>query len=70
MYEAVWADVDDFQSILISNLLWKDHIPDTVKEALQSCLPQPEAVQENGPSKEDGKIKGKTMLIHLRPVQL
>eukprot|EP00112_Aurelia_sp_Birch-Aquarium-sp1_P019699 Seg493.3 transcript_id=Seg493.3/GoldUCD/mRNA.D3Y31 product="Sn1-specific diacylglycerol lipase alpha" protein_id=Seg493.3/GoldUCD/D3Y31 len=57
VYEAVWADVDDFQSILISNLLWKDHIPDTVKEALQSCLPQPEAVQENGPSKEDGRIK-------------
>ena len=54
----MWADVDDFQSILISNLLWKDHIPDTVKEALQSCLPQHEAVQGNGPSKEDGKIKG------------
>lgn len=40
VYEAVWADVEDFQSILISNLMWKDHVPDTVKSALESCVSQ------------------------------
>eukprot|EP00794_Sanderia_malayensis_P012703 gene12703-14007_t len=37
VFEAEWADVNDFQCILISNLMWRDHIPDTVKNALHNC---------------------------------
>ena len=58
MYEAVWADVEDFQSILISNLMWKDHIPDTVKGALSCCLEQVEVPRKNGSAKECDKSKG------------
>eukprot|EP00795_Rhopilema_esculentum_P005103 gene5103-221_t len=58
LYEAVWADVEDFQSILISNLMWKDHIPDTVKGALSSCLGHVEVPRKNGSAKECDKSKG------------
>ena len=58
VYEAVWADVEDFQSILISNLMWKDHVPDTVKTALESCLSQRPSSHENGAANEPEKPKG------------
>ena len=41
-YEAVWAEAEDFQSILISSLMWADHMPDFVLEVLNCCLPNRE----------------------------
>jgi len=42
IYEPVWADLEDFQSIQISSLMWEDHMPDFVLEALYQCLPSKE----------------------------
>lgn len=38
----MWAEAEDFQSILISSLMWADHMPDFVLEALNKCLPHRE----------------------------
>ena len=38
-YQAYWSQPDDFQNILISNLMLRDHFPDAMIEALQSILP-------------------------------
>ena len=38
----MWADSEDFQSIQISSLMWEDHMPDFVLEALYQCLPSKE----------------------------
>ena len=42
MYEPVWADLADFQNIQISSLMWEDHMPDFVLDALNECLPSKE----------------------------
>ena len=42
IYEPVWADLEDFQSIQISSLMWEDHMPDFVLDALNQCLPSKE----------------------------
>jgi hypothetical protein len=42
MFEPVWAGLEEFQSIKISGLMWKDHMPDFVLEALNKCLPSKE----------------------------
>lgn len=38
----MWADLEDFQSIQISSLMWEDHMPDFVLDALNQCLPSKE----------------------------
>lgn len=38
-YQAYWSSAEDFQNILISNLMLRDHFPDTLIEALTSVLP-------------------------------
>ncbi|XP_048578810.1 diacylglycerol lipase-alpha isoform X2 [Nematostella vectensis] len=45
MFEPVWADLEDFQNIKISGLMWMDHMPDFVLEALNKCLPTKEQEQ-------------------------
>lgn len=42
LYEPVWADLEDFQSLEISSLMWEDHYPDFVLDALNQCLPSKE----------------------------
>lgn len=42
IYEPVWADLEDFQTIQISGLMWEDHMPDFVLKALNQCLPSKE----------------------------
>ena len=39
MFEPVWADIEDFQSLQISGLMWADHMPDFVLKALKKCIP-------------------------------
>ena len=38
----MWADLQDFQSIQISGLMWEDHLPDFVLKTLNKCLPSQE----------------------------
>ena len=42
IFEPVWADLQDFQTIQISGLMWEDHMPDFVLKALNQCLPSKE----------------------------
>lgn len=42
IFEPVWADLEDFQTIQISGLMWEDHMPDFVLKALNQCLPSKE----------------------------
>lgn len=60
VYEAVWADVEDFQCILISKLMWQDHVPDTVKKALHSCCPDLAPPHANGKPAEEAAPEGGT----------